>query len=69
LQAIPIGHRNRLVKIEQEILAIVGSQANTPAVAGLEIEGERPPGLLRRPVADASMNESAMHRISDQYMK
>jgi hypothetical protein len=40
LQAISISHGNRLGKIEQDIFALIPSQANTASVARVKIESE-----------------------------
>jgi len=50
LQAISIGHGNRLRKIEQDIFALVPSQANAATMARVKIESERACRLFLRPV-------------------
>jgi hypothetical protein len=56
LQGIPIGHRNRFRKVEQDIFALVRGQANAAAMARLEIEGERASGLFLGPVSGGTVN-------------
>jgi hypothetical protein len=40
LQAISISHGNRLGKVEQDIFALIPSQANAASMAGVKIESE-----------------------------
>jgi hypothetical protein len=40
LQAISIGHRNRLRKIQKDIFALIRCQANATAMAPVKIESE-----------------------------
>jgi hypothetical protein len=40
LQAISIGHRNRLRKIQKDIFALIRCQANATAMARVKIESE-----------------------------
>jgi hypothetical protein len=40
LQAISIGHGNRLGKVEQDIFALIPSQANSASMARVKIESE-----------------------------
>jgi hypothetical protein len=40
LQAISVGHSNRLGKIEQDIFALIPSQANAASMARVKIESE-----------------------------
>jgi hypothetical protein len=49
LQAISIGHRNRLGKVEEDILALICSQANTPAMARFKIKRKNACRLFPRP--------------------
>ena len=50
LQAISIGHGNRLRKVEQDIFALVPSQANAATMARVKIESERARRLFLWPV-------------------
>jgi len=56
LQAISIGHRNRLRKVEQDILPLIRSQANAAAMACVELESESARCPLLRPVPGGAMN-------------
>jgi hypothetical protein len=78
LQAISISHGNRLGKIEQDIFALIPSQANAASMARVKIESERSCCVFRRPIPGGSMNGSAMSGITvngsvmhshTQYMK
>jgi len=61
-EPVTVGHGDGLGKLEQDGLAIVRGEAYAAAVAGIELEGERPRGLLEWPVAGAAVNEGAVHR-------
>jgi hypothetical protein len=56
LQAIAIGHRNRLRKIEKDIFALIRSQANAAAMARVKIERDRARRLFLRPMPGGAMN-------------
>jgi len=56
LQAISIGHRNRFRKVEKDIFALIGSQANAAAMARVEIESDRASRPFLRPVSGGAMN-------------
>jgi hypothetical protein len=56
LQAISIGHRNCFRKVEKDIFALIGSQANAAALASVEIESDRTSRLFLRPVSGGAMN-------------
>jgi hypothetical protein len=56
LQAIAIGYRNRLRKIEKDIFALIRRQANAAAVARVKIERDRARGLFLRPMPGGAMN-------------
>jgi hypothetical protein len=56
LQAISIGHRNCFRKVEKDIFALIGSQANAAAMARIEIESDRTSRLFLRPVSGGAMN-------------
>jgi hypothetical protein len=64
LQAISISHGNRLGKVEQDIFALIPSQANTASMPRVEIESERAGRFFRRPIPGESMNGSAMSGIT-----
>jgi hypothetical protein len=49
LQAISIGHRNRLGKVEEDILALICGQANAPAMARFKIKRKNACRLFPRP--------------------
>ncbi len=68
LQAISIGHRNGLRKVEKDIFAMIRSQANAPAMARVEIKRQSACRFFLRPMPGRAMNRSAMHG-GDQYMK
>jgi hypothetical protein len=63
LQAISVGHSNRLGKVEQDILALIPSQANAASMSGVEIESERAGRFFYRPIPGESMNGSTMSWI------
>jgi hypothetical protein len=73
LQAVPIGHGNRFAKIEKNLFALIGSQANAAPMAGVEIQRERTCCLFRWPLACRSMDGSTMSESTlcshNQYMK
>jgi hypothetical protein len=64
LQAISISHGNRLGKVEQDIFALIPSQANSASMARVKIESERAGRSFRRPIPGESMNGSAMSGIA-----
>jgi hypothetical protein len=69
LQRVTIGHRDRFRKLEQDIFALIGGQANAAAMTPVEIESDRACRLFLRPVSGGAMNRGAMHRRLPQYMK
>jgi hypothetical protein len=64
LQAISVGHRNRLGKVEQDIFALISSQTDAASMPRVEIESERAGRSFRRPIPGESMNGSAMSGIT-----
>jgi hypothetical protein len=56
LQTIPIGHRNGLRKIEENVVALIRGQAKATAMASLKIKSERPCRLFLRPLSSGQMN-------------
>jgi hypothetical protein len=64
LQAISISHGNRLGKVEQDIFALIRSQANAASMARVKIESERSCCVFHRPIPGGSMNGSAMSGIT-----
>ncbi len=56
LQGVSIGHGNRFRKIEKDIFALIGSQANAAAMARVEIESDRASRPFFRPVSGGAMN-------------
>jgi hypothetical protein len=64
LQTISISHGNRLGKVEQDIFALIRSQANAASMARVKIESERAGRFFRRPIPGGSMNGSAMSGIN-----
>jgi hypothetical protein len=56
LQAIPVGHCNRLRKIEKDIFALVRGQANATAMARLKIEGHSACRHFLWPMPGGAMN-------------
>jgi hypothetical protein len=64
LQAISISHGNRLGKVEQDIFALIPSQANAASMPRVKIESERSCRFFRRPISGGSMNGSAMSGIT-----
>jgi hypothetical protein len=68
LQAVAIGHRDGLRKVKQDIFAMIRSQANTAAVARVEIERQSPCRFFLRPTPRGAMNRSITH-CHPQYMK
>ncbi len=61
LQAISIGHRDRFRKVEKDIFALIRSQANSAAMARVEIESESACRFFLRPVSGGAMNASVVH--------
>ena len=62
LQAISVGHGNRLREIEKDILALVRGQANATAMARVEIESDSACRLFLRPMPGGVMVRSVVHR-------
>src|SRR5882762_7998511 len=60
LQAISISHGDRLGKVEQDIFALIPSQANTASMARVKIESERSCRVFRWPMPGGPMNRGAM---------
>jgi hypothetical protein len=56
LQRIPIGHRNCFREVENDIFALISSQANAAAMARVEIESNRVSRPFLRPVSGGAMN-------------
>jgi hypothetical protein len=56
LQAISVGHGNRLRKIEKDIFALVRGQANATTMARVEIESDGACRLFLRPMPGGAMN-------------
>src|SRR5438128_1971460 len=55
LQAVSVGHRNRLRKIEQDIFALIRGETNAAAMARVKVEGESTRRLFLRPVPGSAM--------------
>jgi hypothetical protein len=64
LQAISVSHGDRLGKVEQDIFALISSQANAPSMARVKIESKRACCFFGRPIPGESMNGSAMSGIT-----
>ena len=64
LQAISISHGNRLGKVEQDIFALIPSQANTASMPRVEIKSERSCRVFRWPMPGGPMNGGAMSGIT-----
>jgi hypothetical protein len=60
LQAVSVGHRNRLRKIEQDIFALIRGETNAAAMARVKVESESTRRLFLGPVPSAAMNRSRM---------
>jgi hypothetical protein len=56
LQAISIGHCNRFRKVEQDIFALIRSQANAAAMARIKIESESTYRLILWPLPGGAMS-------------
>lgn len=61
LQPVSVGHSNRFRKIEKDLFSLVHRQENTPAVAGVEIQGESSYRFFFGPVSCGAMNGSDLH--------
>jgi hypothetical protein len=68
LQAIAIGHRNGLRKVKEDIFTMIGSQANTAAMARVEIERQSACRFFLRPMPGGAINGSIAH-CHPQYRK
>jgi hypothetical protein len=68
LQAISVGHGNRFRKVKKDIFSLVHSQANTSAVARIEIKRQSACRFFFRPVPRRAMNRSIAH-CHPQYRK
>jgi hypothetical protein len=63
LHAISIGHCDRSREIEKELVALIGDQADAPAVPMVEIEGDRAGRKFVRPSSSRSMDDRPLrHR-------
>jgi hypothetical protein len=56
LQAIAIGHRNHVRKVEKDIFALIRRQANAAAMARVKIESQSACRLFLRPMPGGAMN-------------
>jgi hypothetical protein len=56
LQAISVGHRNRLRQVQKDIFALICSQANAPAMACLKVKSEDSRRFFLRPTPGAAMD-------------
>jgi hypothetical protein len=56
LQTIPIGHRNRLRKIEKDLFVLIRRQANPAAMARVKIQRESVSRPFLRPLPRGAMN-------------
>jgi hypothetical protein len=56
LQPIAIGHRDSLRELQENVLALIGRETQTPAVALLKLESEGSRGLLPGPLAAGAVN-------------
>jgi hypothetical protein len=56
LQAISVAHRNRGLKVEKHIFALIRSQANPAAMARVKIEDYRACRSFLRPMTSGTMN-------------
>jgi hypothetical protein len=61
LQAIAIGHCHCFRKIEKDVFALIGSQANPAAMTRIKVERKSPRGPFLRPMPFGAMNRRAMH--------
>jgi hypothetical protein len=68
LQAIAICHRDGLRKIKEDIFTMIGSQANTSAMARIKIERQSACRFFFRPMPGGTMNGSIAH-CHPQYRK
>jgi hypothetical protein len=68
LQAIAICHRDGFRKVKEDIFAMIGRQANTPAVARIKIERQSACRFFLRPMPGGAMNRSIAH-CHPQYRK
>jgi hypothetical protein len=64
LQAISIGHGNRLGKVEQDILAVIPNQANAASMARVKIKSKGACSFFCRPIPGRPMNGGAMSGIT-----
>jgi hypothetical protein len=64
LQAISIGHGNRLGKVEQDIFALVPNQANAASMARVKIKSKGACSFFCRPIPRRPMNGGAMSGIT-----
>jgi hypothetical protein len=64
LQAISVGHSNRLGKVEQDIFASIPNQTDAASMPRVEIKSKGACRFFRRPIPGESMNGSAMSGIT-----
>jgi hypothetical protein len=60
LQAVSVGHRNRLRKVEKDIFALIRSETDAATVARVEVESESARRLFLGPVSGGAMNGSRL---------
>lgn len=68
-QPVAIRHRHSFRQIEQNILAFIRREAETPPVTCVIIEDELPHAFALWPIATLFMFTRAMHQFLHQYMK
>jgi len=61
LQAISIGHGDRVGKVENDVFTVIRSQANATAMSLVKVESERAHRLFLRPMAGGSMMEGTTY--------
>jgi hypothetical protein len=64
LQAISVGHSNRLGKVKQDIFALIPSQTDAASMPRVEIKSKGSCRFFLRPIPGESMNGSAMSGIT-----
>jgi len=64
LHAVSIGHGDSGGQIEEDLVALIGDQSDSPAMPMVEIESDRAGRTFLRPFTSASMNDRPLRHSS-----
>ena len=60
LHAVSIGHCDRCGQIEEDVVALIGDQAESPTMSMVEIQRDRASCTFLRPITGASMDDGPL---------